>query len=470
MYPDFLKNKVFQIISDSSTDLGLKSFVIGGFVRDCFLGRSSKDIDIVVAGSGIQLAQKVASNIGKRVQVNVFENFGTAQLIYHGLEIEFVGARKESYRKDSRKPIVEDGSLEDDQLRRDFTINALALSLNKEDFGTLVDPFNGIEDIKDKILRTPTNPDVTFSDDPLRMMRAVRFASQLGFKIDLKTYEAIARNADRIRIVSMERVIDEFNKIMLSPKPSIGLNLMEVVGLMAIVFPEFQRLKGIEVVKGKGHKDVFYHTLQVIDNISKQTDDLWLRWAALLHDIAKPATKRYQEGIGWTFHGHEAAGERLTSRIFNRMKLPLDHRMRYVQKLVALHLRPQALVEEVTDSAVRRLLFDAGDDIDDLMTLCEADITSKNEKLKRQYVENFSLVRQKLKEIEEKDEIRNFQPPIDGNEIIETFGIGPGREIGLIKNSIKDAILDGVIGNNHDEAYQFMLQKGKELGLKIKLK
>ncbi len=468
MYTHFLQSKIFSILSDSAEQQGIEAYVIGGFVRDCFLERQSKDIDIVVAGNGIEFARQVAKAIGGRCHVSVFENFGTAMLRFDDWEVEFVGARKESYRRDSRKPIVENGTLEDDQIRRDFTINALAISLNKADYGTLVDPFGGLIDLDNKILRTPADPDITFSDDPLRMMRAVRFASQLDFEIEKETFEAIQRNASRIEIVSKERIIDEFNKLMLSPRPSIGLDQMEKTGLMAIVFPEFQRLKGVENIQGKMHKDVFYHTLQVVDNLSKNTNDLWLRWAALLHDIAKPGTKRFQEGTGWTFHGHEVVGERLTSRIFNRMKLPLDGRMHYVQKMVGLHLRPIALVkEEVTDSAVRRLLFDAGDDIDDLMLLCQADITSKNEKLKQRYLDNFQLVRQKLREIEEKDAIRNFQPPVDGNEIIETFGLPPCKEIGIIKNAIKDAILDGLIANNHDEAYNFMLDKAKVLGLEI---
>ncbi len=456
---------VFKVISDIIEETGQPCFVIGGFVRDILLNRQTKDIDIVVLGSGIELAEKVGKIMGNR-PVNVYKNFGTALVNLPDYDVEFVGARKESYRSNSRKPIVEDGTLEDDQNRRDFTINALAISLNKATWGELNDPFHGIYDIRKKILRTPLDPDITFSDDPLRMMRAIRFASQLNFTIEKNTFKAIARNAERIKIISGERIIDEFNKIMESEKPSIGLNLLESSGLLPLIFPELNLLKGIEVVKGRAHKDNFLHTLQVVDNIAKKTSDLWLRWGGLLHDIAKPQTKRWDEKNGWTFHGHEFLGAKMIPNIFRKLKLPLGHPMKYVQKMVLLHLRPIVLSQEdVTDSAVRRLLYDAGNDIDDLMMLCEADITSKNEERVKRYLNNFKLVRQKLVEIEEKDAIRNFQPPISGELIMETFNIKPGREVGIIKNTIKDAILDGEIHNNYQEAFSLMLRKGKELGL-----
>jgi poly(A) polymerase len=466
---DCLNKKIFSLLSDIATKENVKCYVIGGYVRDCLLGRPCKDIDIVVAGSGIDFAKKVALAIGKNTNVSYFENFGTAMLRWKEYEIEFVGARKESYRRNSRKPVVENGTLEDDQIRRDFTINALAISLNKEDYGCLIDPFGGVKHVEEGIIKTPTNPDITFSDDPLRMMRAIRFASQLRFAIEADTLSAIAHNRERIKIVSAERIADELNKIVMSPQPSIGLTLLEETGLLGLIFPELDNLKGVDSKDGHAHKDNFYHTVQVLDNLSQQTDNLWLRWAAVLHDIAKPATKKYEKNTGWTFHGHEYVGSKMVPDIFKKLKLPLNEKMKYVQKLVALHLRPIVLAEDlVTDSAVRRLLFEAGDDIDDLMLLCEADITSKNEKLKKSYLNNFKLVRQKLKEIEEKDAVRNFQPPIDGNEIVEIFQLPPCKAIGDIKNAIKEAILDGVIPNEHDAAHKFMLEKAKEMGIESK--
>lgn len=467
MMKEKLQHKIFEIISEIVSAENQQAFVIGGFVRDLYLDRPSKDIDVVTVGNGIELAQKVAKKIGKKTKVTVFKSYGTAMLLYEGLEIEFVGARKESYNRDSRNPIVENGTLEDDQNRRDFTINALALSLNKNNFGDLLDSFNGIDDLQNKIIRTPLNPDITFSDDPLRMMRAIRFAAQLGFKIEENTFDAIIRNKERIEIISRERIVDELNKIILSKVPSVGFLLLDKSGLLQLIFPELSKMKGIDYTGGKGHKDNFFHTLQVLDNICANTDDLWLRWAAILHDIGKPRTKRFNNESGWTFHGHEVVGSNMVADIFQKMKLPLNEKMKYVQKIVALHLRPIALVSSiVTDSAVRRLLFEAGDDIDDLMVLSESDITSKNEGKIKLFLNNFQLVRQKLKEIEEKDAIRNFQPPVTGEEIMAALNIPPCRTIGDLKTAIKDAILDGIIPNSHDEAYTFMLAKAAELGIK----
>lgn len=449
--------------------LNYESFVIGGFVRDILLERPSNDIDIVTVGSGIELAKKTASLINEKKEVKYYGRFGTAMIRMKDKEIEFVGARKESYDPSSRKPTVENGTIEDDQNRRDFTINALAISLNEDNFGELIDPFNGLRDLSDKIIRTPLDPDITYSDDPLRMMRAIRFATQLGFTIEKESFNAIKRNADRIKIISMERVSEELNKIMLSPKPSTGFKLLDSSGLLKIIFPQLSALKGVDVQDGRGHKDNFYHTMEVLDNVANAGGDLWLRWAALLHDIAKPLTKKYDKEIGWSFHGHEIKGSKMTPKIFTALKLPLNEKMKYVQKLISLHLRPIALVQdEVTDSAVRRLLFDAGDDIDDLMILCDADITSKNEEKKLKYHNNFQLVRKKLKELEEKDHLRNWQPPVNGEVIMMTFGIKEGRNVGIIKTAIREAVLDGIIGNNFHEAYEFMKAEGLKLGLVIK--
>ena len=461
-----LQHSIFSTISETADNLNQETFVIGGFVRDLILNRPSPDIDIVTIGSGIQLAEMVAKKLGPNIQVSIFKNFGTAMLKYQSLEVEFVGARKESYQEDSRNPIVEDGTLEEDQNRRDFTINALAICLNKDRFGELIDPFGGIQDIENKIIRTPLEPGITFSDDPLRMMRAIRFASQLGFTIEEKTLEAISLNKKRIHIISQERIGEELNKIILSSKPSVGFKLLDKTGLLEIIFPELHQMKGQEVVNGIGHKDNFFHTLEVLDRIVPNTNNLWLRWSALLHDIAKPATKKYSPQLGWTFHSHNFVGSKMVPTLFKKMKFPLNEKMKYVQKMVELHMRPIVLSEEeVTDSAIRRLLFEAGDDIDDLMTLCEADITSKNQEKVKKYYGNFQFVRQKLKDLEEKDHIRNFQPPVTGETIMEVFGLGPCREIGQIKSAIKEAILDGIIQNDHNQAFQYMLEKAKEMGL-----
>lgn len=462
-----LTHPLFATLSACADQLGLECYVIGGFVRDIFLKRPSNDIDVVVVGSGIAMAEAVQKALGKGAYLSVFKNFGTAQIKYKDTEIELVGARRESYNRGSRKPIVEDGSLTDDQNRRDFTINALAICLNKDRFGELVDPFNGIFDLENKIIRTPLNPDITFSDDPLRMLRCIRFATQLHFHIEEKTYASICANKERISIVSQERIVDELNKIMKSTRPSIGISLLNKCGLLELILPEITALSGIDTKQGKSHKDVFLHTLTVLDKLAENSDNLWLRWAALFHDVGKPATKRFDNQIGWTFHNHNYIGERMIPRIFKRLKMPLGDQMRYVQKMVTLHMRPIALVEdEITDSAVRRLLFEAGDDIDDLMCLCEADITSKNEEKVKRFLNNLQIVRQKLKDIEQKDHVRNFQPPVSGTEIMETFGLAPCAEVGVIKQAIKDAILDGIIPNEYEAAHAFMLQKAQEMGLK----
>ena len=462
-----LNHLIFDKVKEAATSLDLDTYVVGGYVRDQLIGRKSKDIDFVCVGSGIELARKVASLLAPNLKVNFFKTYGTAQFVWKGWELEFVGARKESYRKDSRNPLIEEGSLTDDQNRRDFTINALAASVNIEDFGKIIDPFNGIEDLKNGIIQTPLNPDITFSDDPLRMMRAIRFASQLNFTIAEPTLKAIERNKERIGIITQERITTELNKIVLAKKPSIGFLLLDQTGLLPFIFQELSALKGVDYFKNQGHKDNFYHTLQVLDNLSENTEYLWLRWSAILHDIGKPKSKRFEEGNGWTFHGHEVIGERMTQNIFKKLKLPLNQEMKYVQKLVRLHLRPIPIArDEISDSAIRRLLFDAGDDIDDLMMLCEADITSKNESKVKRILANFQIVRTKLKEIEEKDHIRNFEPPVSGELIMQAFDLQPCKEIGIIKNQIKDAILDGDIPNELNAAQKLMFQLGKKMGLK----
>ncbi len=461
---EYLLNPIFKKLSKLAEDTNDEIYVIGGFVRDIFLQRPSKDIDILVIGNGIKFAEAAGKVL--HTKVAVFKNFGTAMLRDGELEIEFVGARKESYRAESRKPIVEDGTLDDDQKRRDFTINAMAFGLNKSNFGQLLDPFGGLKDLERQLIRTPLDPEVTFSDDPLRMLRAIRFATQLGFNIDEKALDAIKLNCTRIKIVSMERVTDELNKIILSPKPSVGFKYLFDTGLLKEIFPQMVDLHGVDIIDGKGHKDNFYHTLQVLDNISENTGDLWLRWAAILHDIAKPATKRFEAGHGWTFHGHEDRGARMVPKIFAHLKLPLNEKMKMVQKLVQLHLRPIVLAQDVvTDSAVRRLLFEAGDEIEGLMLLCNADVTTKNEYKIKKYRNNFDLVKKRLKEVEESDQIRNWQPPVSGEDIMLAFNLRAGREVGIIKNQIREAILEGEIKNSRDEAIQYMLKKGKEIGL-----
>ena len=463
-----LRNPIYEFVGVVADEISVPAYAVGGVVRDMLLNRNSKDIDIVVVGSGIELAKATAQKLAPKLKVNVYKNFGTAQFVWKDEMVEFVGARRESYDRNSRKPHVEDGTLEDDLSRRDFTINALAVALNGPEKGKIIDRFNGLEDLSSKLIRTPLDPDITFSDDPLRMLRAIRFASQLRFNIVPETYDAIVRNADRLEIISRERIAEEMNKILLSPQPSIGIKLLEETGLLKLFLPQIVDLKGIEKRGDHGHKDNFLHTLEVVDKVAMVSNNLWLLWAALLHDVAKPRTKRYDPKVGWTFHGHEFIGSKMVPEIFKAMKLPCNEKMKYVQKLVGLHLRPQALVDEsITDSAVRRLLFEAGDDIDDLMLLCEADITSKNMVKVKKYLDNFAIVRQKFIEIEEKDKIRNWRPPIDGELIMKTFNLRPSREVGLIKDAVCNAILDGLIGNNYEEAYQRMLEEGKNLGFEV---
>ncbi|ERJ60600.1 CCA tRNA nucleotidyltransferase [Sphingobacterium paucimobilis] len=463
-----LQHPIFSIIRDLADKTDTVCYVIGGYVRDRLMDRPFKyDVDILVIGSGIEFATLLGEQL--QTKVALYKSFGTAMLVYDGLDIEFVGARKESYRRDSRKPIVEDGTLEDDQNRRDFTINAMAYSLNGATFGQLLDPFHGVADIQERIIRTPLDPNDTFSDDPLRMMRAIRFATQLNFRIDIKAIQAIVDNKERIKIISKERITDELNKIILSPKPSVGFRYLFDTGLLELIFPAMQQLYGVEVIEGRGHKDNFYHTLEVLDNVAELSDDLWLRWAAIMHDIAKPATKRFDKKAGWTFHGHEDKGARMVPKLFAELKLPLNEKMKFVQKLVQLHLRPIVLAQDiVTDSAVRRLLFEAGDDIDALMLLCHADVTTKNEFKKKKYRDNFELVKQKLKDVEERDHLRNWQPPVTGEDIMHVFGLGPGKQVGIIKNAIREAILEGDIPNEREAAYQFMVARAKKLNLEPK--